>query len=298
VAIVAPAGPFQRRRFRRAVAWLEEQGLSVTYHSGVFAKAGYLAGSDARRAGEFLRFFRDPSIQAIFVARGGYGLLRLLEVLSREAGAFSKRCPPKILTGMSDLTTLLNHVAAQTGVVTVHGPVLAGDLFAALTERKKRLWLARFTQPRPVLLRSPKDFRVIRPESGSGRLWGGNLATVVSTIGTRFEIPSTGILFLEEVSEPRYRIDRMFAQLALAGFFGSIRGLILGDFSDLSGRAHGGAWMREIVRRYVNRRIPVLAGLKAGHQHADVLLPIGGAVRIESKGTRLFLSPLARGPKP
>ena len=118
---------------------------------------------------------------------------------------------------------------------------------------------------------------------------------VAATIGTPYEVPSNGILFLEEVCEPRYRVDRLFAQLALAGFFQSARGIILGDFSEPSGKAHGRAWMEEIVRRYVTRRIPVLSGLKAGHQHADVILPIGGAAGIDSKGTRLFLSPLARG---
>ena len=117
----------------------------------------------------------------------------------------------------------------------------------------------------------------------------------VATIGSRFEIPSRGILFLEEVSEPRYRIDRMFAQLALAGFFRRIRGLILGDFTDAGGRSHSEAWLREIVRRYLgSRKIPVLSNLRAGHQHGDVLLPIGGLVRIEANGRRLVLPPLVR----
>jgi muramoyltetrapeptide carboxypeptidase len=134
-------------------------------------------------------------------------------------------------------------------------------------------------------------------ESGNanGRLWGGNLAMVAATIGTRFEVPSDGILFLEEVSEPRYRIDRMFAQLALAGFFGNIHGLILGDFSDLSGKAHSAAWLKEIVRHYLGRgKIPVLTGLRAGHKHTDVLLAIGGTSHIEAGGKRLALPVLAQ----
>lgn len=266
----------------------------MTYRDDIFAQDGYLAGSDARRADELYRVIKDPSISAIFVARGGYGSLRLLHLLSRRDYQQKMRKHPKILSGMSDLTVLLNHVAAETGVVTIHGPVLAGDLFEEMGEGKKKNWFAHFSSAEPRILRPPSDYRILREGQGRGRLWGGNLSMVAATIGTPYEIPSDGLLFLEEVSEPRYRIDRMLAQLALAGFFARIRGLILGDFSDVSGKSHRLDWIKKLLEHYVNRKIPILSGLKAGHKHADVLLPIGGKVRIEAKSRSLVLGPLTR----
>lgn len=296
IAIIAPASPFDRRRFLKAVRWLAEQGLQVTYRRSVFSRRGYLAGSDARRLNEFVNAWKDPAIDGIFAARGGYGSMRLLEILEKNKTVFRGGSPVKLVTGMSDLTVLLNHIALETGTVTVHGPVLAGDLFEAMGEAKRKRWLSSFRAPRPVLLRSPRDFRVGRPGKAAARLWGGNLSMVGATVGTRFEIPSDGILFLEEVSEPRYRVDRMFAQLALADFFRKIRGLILGDFTDLSGKSHPASWLRELVRRYLgSRKVPVLFGLRAGHKHGEVLLPIGGWVRIEANGRRLILPPLVQG---
>ncbi|MFH1261944.1 MAG: LD-carboxypeptidase [Pseudomonadota bacterium] len=295
VAVIAPASPFERKRLDRAVRWLEGEGISVRYRPEIFSRKGYLAGSDARRLKEFITAWRDPKIDAIFAARGGYGSMRLLETLVRKSKIFGRPSHPKIVSGMSDLTVLLNRISVESGLPTIHGPVLAGDLFERMSETSRRRWLSFFRGGKERILKAPHDHRVLHAGTASGRLWGGNLATVAAAVGTRFEIPASGILFLEEVSEPPYRIDRMFAQLALSGYFRKIRGLLLGDFTDLSGKPHRTAWLEGIVDRFLGaRKIPVLAGIRAGHRHANVLLPIGAPVRIEARGRRLLLPPFVR----
>lgn len=268
--------------------WLEKRGYRVTYDSGIFSSEGYLAGSDERRRSEFLRAWKDPHSRAILTARGGYGSIRLLPL------SLPKKSRPKIFMGLSDLTVLLNHVSKSTGMVTVHGPVLAGEMFRKLSENLRDKLYRKLESGEPTVLSAPRDFRIFRSGHARGRIWGGNLSTIQSTLSTPFEIPFKGaFLFLEEVCEPEYRIDRMCAQLALSGAFKRIHALLLGQFTDLRNQPHSRRWIESLVRRYLpGRRIPILTGIQAGHGRNEVLFPIGGTARIEHNGRRLWLSPL------
>lgn len=203
---------------------------------------------------------------------------------------------PKLLIGLSDATVLLNEIAAQTNVVTIHGPVLAGDTFARLKDRERGRMMADLERPSPRILQGGRDYSIWRSGSGQGRLFGGNLAMVDSAIGTKFEIPYDGnFLFLEEVNEPRFRVDRMFTHLALRGAFSKIRALLLGEFWDQNGKAHNPSWLRKLVLELSEQsRIPVISGIPAGHGHNRVWLPIGGTCRFEAKARRLHLSALVK----
>ncbi|MFH1018138.1 MAG: LD-carboxypeptidase [Pseudomonadota bacterium] len=290
IAVIAPSSPFERARLRDAIGWLEKRGYQVRTDPGIYAKKDYLAGDDARRLKEFVSAWLDAGNRAVLAARGGYGSIRILEGISKK----TLRGGRKILMGLSDLTLLLNHVARTTGLVTVHGPVLAGDSFLSLDETRRSRLFELLENSRPVRLREPIDFRVLEPGTAHGKLWGGNLSMVQASLGTPYEIPfSDGILFLEEVNEPRYRVDRMFAHLYHRGAFRKIRGLLLGHFLDEEGVTHDPAFLRALIERYVkSAHVPVLMGIRAGHGRNDVLLPIGGVCSIRQKGRLLELSPL------
>jgi muramoyltetrapeptide carboxypeptidase len=253
IALIAPASAFEPKRFRLAVQWLLRRGYRVKYSRGIFSKDGYLAGSDARRTRELRAALHDPSVKAVFAARGGYGSMRLLWM-------------PRIKTRKLE----------------------------SLSTKEKENIFSQLESPASRILRAPKDFVVFRTGQAKGKLFGGNLSMVQSTLSTPYVIPfRSSLLFLEEVNEPAYRIDRMFAQLALSGVFSKVRALILGELTDEKGKPHSMLWIKQILGRYVTKQIPILVGLRFGHTQADILLPIGGHAHILEKGRRLLISSLA-----
>ncbi len=290
LAVVAPSSSFQAARLRRAVDWLGQRGYEVVCRKDILSRSNYLAGSDERRLAELVGYWKDPSIRGILIARGGYGATRLLEYLSPiQVGK-----KPKLIMGMSDATSLLNTLARRGSSTTIYGPVVAGEQFdgMALSQRDRLFRL--LEQPTPQELVARHDFEVVRPGKTSGRLWGGNLALVATLVGTPFDVSRDGgILFLEDVAEPEYRLDRMWSQLYLAGVFDRIDGLVLGEFLNSCGRHHKPTFLMGLIDRYLNRHgIPVLTGLQVGHRKMKHLLPIGGSVRIEAGGKRFLLPPL------
>ena len=291
IRVIAPASSFDRARLYRAIAWLSRQGYRINYSTQIFAKDQYLAGSDERRVRELLSAWNDPKVRAIWVARGGYGSMRLF--LRRLK--LKRLRQPKIIMALSDLTPFLNFVAHTHGTVTLHGPVLAGDTFLRLSESERTGLLHKLERSEETVLHSSKDFVRLRSGNAVGRLWGGNLAMIQSTLRTPLEIPFVGsLLFLEEVFEPPYRIDRMVTQLALSGLLRKIRGLLLGDFLNPDGKLYSRYWLERWFLPLIPKGVPVLYGLKAGHGKNKVILPIGGRCRIDLGGKRLHLSPLVR----
>ena len=292
IRIIAPASPFDSQRFFRSVTWLEDRGYQVKYDRGVFSKDGYLAGDDERRKKEFVSAWKDPECRAVFVARGGYGTMRLF--LEKGIDPLSKQS--KIFMGLSDVTVLLNYVARKTSLVTIHGPVMAGTTSLNGDVPMSARQFSYLEDASERTLRSQREYNVVIPGNAKGKLWGGNLSLVQSTLSTKLEIPFSGaLLFLEEVNEPLYRVDRMFAQLELAGVFKKIRALLLGTFLDPDGTTYSSSSLEKLVDRYVKKwKIPVAQGLRAGHSVNDVWLPIGGACRIEDRGKKIRLSPLVK----
>jgi len=270
--------------------WLKRRGYQVRYKANIFRRKTYLAGKDQERGREFQQAWNDSKAKAIFVARGGYGAMRLFSYPS----FFKLSRSPKIFMGMSDLTVLLNYLSRTKGIVTVHGPGLAGEHFIQLSEKSKSKIFSQLENANEQILRSSRDYQIIRRGEARGRLWGGNLTMIQSTLKTKMEIPfSESILFFEEVGEPQYRVDRMLAQLSLSGSLRKVRGVLLGNFTDHRGLSHPVSWLKEMMDRYMPKKnIPILAGLRAGHLHSKVLLPIGGNVMVESGGKKLILSPL------
>lgn len=283
VRVVAPAGPFDPEPFERGLEVLRDRlGLEPRMRQDLGARAGYLAGDDGRRLAEWLEAAADPEARAVWCARGGYGAMRLLPRL--EAARLLH--PPKVVVGFSDITAL--HAALnRAGLVTVHGPVVTqlGALSPAALDHLEALLTAPAV-PAPARGDPPPGSgvaaaAVVRPGRATGPLLGGNLSLLAHLCGTPWQPRLAGaILFLEDVGERPYRLDRAFTQLRLAGALDGVAGVCLGAFTDCDEPGISGA---ETARRLVaDLGVPAVEGLPAGHQPENLALPLGSVVTLRA----------------
>jgi muramoyltetrapeptide carboxypeptidase len=287
VALIAPAGPLASpAELDLAVARVEALGLRVRLGEHVLARRGFLAGTDAERVADLNGALRDPVVRGIFAVRGGYGTTRLLEAVDYDA----LRADPKTLLGYSDLTALLNACAARAGVVTYHGPVAAFSSFGAA----ETAWLRRAVfAHEPIGTLRIDGPRAIVGGRAAGRLAGGNLSLVAALVGTPHAIDCSGaILFLEEVEEAPYRIDRMLTQLRASGDLRACAGIVLGTFSSCDAADDAEPERRlahVVVDRLGDLGIPVLQGAPIGHEGEQWTLPIGARAELDAAaGTLAF----------
>src|SRR5581483_7644437 len=214
-------------------------GLRARMGKNVGKRAGYLAGSVEDRLQDLHEMFRDPEVKAVFAIRGGYGAAQLLDGIDYDL----IRRNPKIFVGYSDITALHLAIGKRTGLVTFHGPVVLSG-FSAYTQEwfRKAMFspepLGAVTNPpESNLLRPAHPLRTVRPGKGRGRLIGGNLTLISTTMGTPYEIDTRGrLLFIEDVGEEPYRMDRMLTQLRLARKFDGVAGVIFGECHECTPR--------------------------------------------------------------
>ena len=224
IGIVAPAGPFDPKIFAQGLSVMESMGFQILVSDEIFEKTGYLAGNDTRRARLVNQLFKDPAVNAIVCARGGFGSFRILPLVDFDA----IRENPKVFIGFSDITALLTAITTRSELVSFHGPVVTTLAGAPEVTRNTLLGAVSSDEPLEV---QPADGIVIQAGRARGTLIGGNLTTLCHLLGTPFE-PSFKhrILLLEDRGEALYRIDRMLLQMKLAGCFDDIAGLVLGSF--------------------------------------------------------------------
>ncbi|MDD2057212.1 LD-carboxypeptidase [Pseudomonas sp. GD03860] len=285
IAIIAPAGPAQLDTLK-AIQWFKARGYQCRVYPGVTEAEGYLAGSDARRLEDLHAAFAATDVDAIICLRGGYGSMRLLDGIDYEL----LRRNPKPLVGYSDITALHSAIARHAGFVTFHGAMLKSELLADKQEPTVsslfKLIGGRFG--RGDSLEHPKAYPLstIVPGAATGRLIGGNLAMICATLNTPAELHSQGgILFIEDVNEPLFRIDRLLTQLRLAGKFEGLRGVLVGDFAGLDP-----AQLAPLFRQmFEPLQIPVLAGWRSGHCDPNLTLPLGAQVHLDADRHRLQL---------
>lgn len=305
IQFVAPAGPLIQEHIDMARGRLEAQGFQVRVPETLFRKQGYLAGTDAERAAELMSAFTDPLVKAIFPGTGGYGTTRILDRLDYDV----IRAHPKILIGFSDITGLHLAIHQQTGLVTFHSPNPQWGLGSDedLHPLAKRwFWRALLakeytSQQAPgYTLRIETDGTeqvtapvTIAPGRARGRLTGGNLSVLHALMGTPYEIETAGrILFMEEIGEAPYRVDRMLSTLRLAGKLDDLAGVVLGAFTrreseDTSGEE---TTIDEVLREYfAGLGVPVLGNFPVGHQRANVTLPVGVLAELDADGLSLRL---------
>ena len=286
IALIAPAGPIALDT-EAAHAWVQKRGYTLRIYPGVALAAGYLAGSDQARLQDFHDAFADPEVDAIFCLRGGYGTPRLLDKIDFDL----LRRHPKLFVGYSDITALHSSIARHAGFVTFHGPLFKSDLLAGKqAPTEQALWRmlrgelgAGDELPHPA--RWP--LTTVVPGVAQGPLVGGNLAMLSATLGTPHEFISEGkVLFLEDVNEPLYRVDRFLTHLRLAGKLEGVRGVIVGDFAGISVEQMK-PLLLDIFGGY---GIPVMAGWRSGHCDPNLTLPLGARVRLDATHRRLWLA--------
>lgn len=268
IRVVAPSGPVPREAFAAGIAVLRAR-YDVRYDDGVFARAGYLAGPDERRLAELTAALADPDARAIVMARGGYGLLRLLPFIDRQP--LQQR--PRPIVGFSDGTALLA-LAASAGVASIHGPVVTQ--LGGLSTDDQRALFARLETPGPGPLLDGLEELI--PGRVQGRLLGGNLEMFSRLVGTPYLPDVTGaILFFEDLGERPYRIDRLLAHLDLAGVFNAASAVVVGDFSGCREpeptRAESPTADEVLADRLGRLPIPVALGGAFGHGTRNRALP-------------------------
>jgi muramoyltetrapeptide carboxypeptidase len=306
VMFVAPAGDLDEESILEAKRRLEARGYRVEMRQDLFAKEGYLAGPDKRRAKELMQAFLDPTVDAIFSGGGGYGTMRILDRLDYD----KIRANPKIFIGFSDITGLHLALNRQAGLVTFHSPTsfrridsetegmqpfTQEYLFRALVddgEASNNGYTIDIPAdaPQPVALGRGR---------ARGRLAGGNLSLISALEGTPFAIDThDAILLVEDTREAPYRIDRMLRQLQLAGKLDTLRGAVLGQFTRNYDREED--QMTEdprftvdgVLRQYFEPLgIPVLMNFPAGHSPYNATLPLGAQVEVDADQGTLRILP-------
>ena len=290
VGIASPASAVSDLHILEAgIAYLESLGLRVISKRSPVVSTNYLAGSDEARIEEFNAFLRDPNIQAIFCARGGYGSLRILPHLDYEAAHRS----PTLIIGYSDITAIHLAMYAKAGIPGISGPMVSTEWADTNPESERLFWeLASGGIPNPLL--SPKGQSLIGLKEGavSGTLLGGNLAVLTRLIGTPY-LPSLegAILFIEDIGEPAYRVDGMLAHLKLAGIWDQLGGLVIGEFTNSSNPERTSDEIMSVFVDYCRTApFPVAYGLMYGHIPVKNAIPIGVQAHLEVNDTKADLS--------
>lgn len=298
IRLVAPSSPPKdRASLESAIVALKKLGYQVKYSDAIFGRMGYLAGSDEERASDFQNAFSDESAQAILCVRGGYGATRLLELID-----WNSIRDPKVFMGFSDITALCCALWKFCEMPSFSGPVLTSDLSQLGVNKvswNHALSLLSGEKKNGPLIGEP--FNLSHPISlvggeSYGRLMGGNLSLICSLLGTRwFPDFSKSILFLEDVGEGPYRIDRYLTQLMNAGVLERVSGIVLGDFrySDAHRKndmQQGLQTMEEVFEdRLGGLGVPVLMNVPFGHIQPKITMPFGSVVVLDGEQRNVLL---------
>ncbi len=297
LGLIAPGSFITEKELHESVENLEKLGFKTVYTKNILARDGYLAGTDEQRASDVNEMFQRNDVAGIVCARGGYGCARILPMLEYEL----IKNNPKVLIGYSDITALLFGIYAKTGLVCFHGPVgisTFNDFSVEYFENVLMNPKENLTMYNALQEKDESEYIVTPIKSGkaSGELAGGNLSIVVSLIGTPFDINmERKIVFLEEVGEEPYRIDRMLTQMIEAGKFEKAAGIALGVFSNCESKPnHSGVdnsfSLREVLfDRLFDLGIPVLYGMSFGHITNKFTLPFGIKAELNSANQTLTL---------
>ncbi|MGK7890096.1 MAG: LD-carboxypeptidase [Leptolyngbyaceae cyanobacterium] len=291
VGIISPAGAtFVPEQLDIVVDAVKGLGLVPRVAPHAIRRYGYLAGRDEERAADVNQFFADPTIAALLPIQGGWGSSRILPYLDYEI----IRQNPKIIVGFSDLTALLLGIHAQTGLVTFHGPNgLTAWRSPQTTSFRQVLFDGGLSQienqrsgeDRDRLMQVRNRVRTITPGRAEGRLIGGNLSVLSGIVGSPY-LPNLdgAILFLEDVGEYIFRMDRMMTQLKLAGLFDHLAGLIFGQCSGCGPDPdYGSLTLEDVLRDHIQPLgIPAWSGAAIGHVEPILTLPIGTKVAVDA----------------
>ena len=291
VGVVSPSSAiFETEPYEIAKENLEAMGLKVKFGKFVKSRYGHLAGTDEERAGELNEMFGDENIQAVMALRGGSGAARILDKLDYD----TIKNNPKIFIGYSDITALHLAIYEKTGLVTFHGPLAVStwnafsfDYFKRLLFDKEKITFTNPTDKGDNLVQIENRIRTIREGEAFGRLIGGNLSVLTGIMGSEY-FPSDwkgNILYLEDVGEQIYAVDRMMSQLQLGGVLDKISGFVFGKCTSCNpgGSGYGSLTMEEVIDHYIKPlNIPAFSGAMIGHIDDNVTIPNGLKAKINA----------------
>jgi muramoyltetrapeptide carboxypeptidase len=285
VGLLAPASSFSSGDFLSGCDRLRTMGYEPVYAQDIFDRDIYFAGTAERRRREFHELWQREDVAALICVRGGYGSNYLLEKL--DYPMITAR--PKILIGCSDVTSLLTAINDRTGLVTFHGPMVAKDIAGETLDLSS--W-NNSLQGATNWSVPTAGAEVLRAGKAEGRLYGGCLSMLVASLGTPFEIQTEGtILFIEDVAEKPFRIDRMLMQLHLAGKLEQVRGFVFGEMLDcLPPEGETYTLQQVIMRVLAPYNVPIVYGLKSGHvTKGNITLPIGVQAELAAENSGVTL---------
>ncbi len=278
IGILAPASSFSREGFEAGCQRLRSLGYEPVYSADIFERDLYFAGSAQRRLRELEGLLVRDDIAALICVRGGYGSNYLLENLDFDL--FRKR--PKIFLGCSDVTSLLTAITDRTGLVTFHGPMVAKDIADGTFDSFS--WDNCLQGAQSWVVPS-QGAEVLRPGHATGHLYGGCLSMLAASLGTPFEIETEGkILFIEDIAEKPFRIDRMLMQLHLAGKLQGVRGFVFGEMLDCFPPKGETYTLQQVIARVLAPyKVPIVYGIKSGHvSSGNITLPMGVEAELEA----------------
>ncbi len=283
IGIVSPGAAVQADKLKQGCRALEQGGFAIQVGAGALQRDRFFAGTDRGRAAELTSMFTDPRVQAVFCSRAGYGSGRLLPLL--DFATFAQQ--PKIFVGYSDVTLLLNAFVQRAGLICFHGPLVAGEFAEGLSERSRaHLFnlLAHGTGDEYLPFST-----TLRAGVAEGPLLGGCLSVLVATLGTPFAFdPRGAILFLEDIGEKPYRIDRMLVQLKQGGMLEHLAGVVFGDMQGCWGTEDDPTLLLSVIAdAFADYSYPVGFGLPAGHGEENFALPLGTRVRLDARRKQL-----------
>jgi muramoyltetrapeptide carboxypeptidase len=280
IGVIAPAGPITAEALAAGLAALQRRGYHPIHLPSILDRELYFAGSVQRRLDELHRMFSDPEVKGIVCFRGGYGSNYLLPHLDLEL----IRSHPKFFCGCSDVTTLLTYLCDRAGLVVFHGPMLQRDAQPEGVDEES--WHAA-TSGQPGVRDFGEQVQVLVPGHADGVLYGGCLSLLCASLGTPYEIQTQGaILFIEDVAEPAFRIDRMLMHLKLAGKLNEVRGIIFGEMLDCARGAEGYTLQDVVLRIVGDLGVPVVYGLPSGHvTRRNITIPLGVAAQLDAAAT-------------
>jgi muramoyltetrapeptide carboxypeptidase len=286
IGVVAPGAAVEPVALQAGVRVLEQAGFQVRLGASVLKRAGYLAGTDAERLDDLVDMFMDNEVRAIVAARGGYGCGRLLPAFEV---AIARR-HPKFVVGYSDLTFLFMQLLQRAELVVFHGPMVVG------LDQNPRGAQRLFDQLRGDRAGwNHSATHIVQPGTAEGVIVGGCLSVLVATLGTPYAIHTAGrLLFLEDVNEKPYRIDRMLNHLRQAGKLDEVAGVMFGEMIGCSTDPNEAVTVRDVIAEaFAAARYPVVFGLPTGHGHGSATLPLGVRARLAGERLTLLESPLA-----
>ncbi|HHW57415.1 MAG TPA: LD-carboxypeptidase [Clostridia bacterium] len=294
LGVIAPASPTSsEENVKKAHKKLMDMGFKVKMGKSCYERYGYLAGTDDLRAADLNNMFRDKEVNGIICLRGGYGTPRILDLIDYKL----IKNNPKVFIGYSDITALHIAINQLSNLVTFHGPMVTSDIIGTFSEfSKDSLYNSVLYNGFNKTIKNPvgEEIKIINGGVAEGVIIGGNLSLIVATLGTPYEIRLKGkILFIEEIGEEPYRIDRMLTQLRLSGKLHEAEGIILGDFKNCipkSPEPYDSLTLEQVIEDIIKPlNKPTLFNLKAGHCEPKVTLPFGVKARLDADKGKLTL---------